>query len=151
MAHRRRPVVVSIVAGWLIVCSVVGTIVFAATIPRVETVQTDGEQAQWIVDHLGRWGLLAATLGVYAFGGSMGFGLWRLRSWGRWALLATSVVLAAFSILWGSVATARTHQFSFDALVNALVFGWPLYYFNRTKIKVLFAPERKLLQAPNDN
>jgi hypothetical protein len=147
MVHKKRPVLISIVAGWLILCSAVGAIVFVATIPRVETIRTDGEQAEWIVEHLGRGGLLAVSLVVYAFAGSMGFGLWRLRSWGRRALLATSVVLVAFSIVWGSMAIARTHQFSVDAVVNALVFGWPLYYFNRGNIKALFAPERKLPQT----
>jgi len=144
MVHKRRPVLISIVAGWLILCSVVGAIVFVATIPSVETIQTDGEQAEWIVERLGRGGLLAILLVVYAFAGSMGFGLWRMRSWGRWALLATSVVLVAFSTVWGGVAVVRTHHFSVDAFVNALVFGWPLYYFNRRNIKALFAPDRNL-------
>jgi hypothetical protein len=146
MVHK-RPVLISIVAGWLILCSVVGAIVFVATIPRVETIQTDGEQAEWIMEHLGKGGLLAVSLIVYAFAGSMGFGLWRLLSWGRWALLATSVVLVAFSIVWGSVAVARTHHFSIDAVINALVFGWPLYYFNRRSIKALFEPARKQPQT----
>ena len=142
MAHKKRPILISIVAGWLIVCSVVGIIVFTIVIPRVETIQTNGPQAERIVECLGRGGLLAVSLVVYAVAGSIGLGLWRLRSWGRWAMLATAALLVAFSIVWGIIATAQTHQFNFNALVNALVFGWPLYYFNRTKIKALFAPEQ---------
>ncbi len=141
MARGKRPIIISIVAGWLIVCSIVGTIVFVTVIPRVETIDTDGEQAQWIVEHLGRGGILAVVLVVYAFAGSMGFGLWRLRSWGRKALLATSIVMVVFSVVSGSVSMARTHQFDFGVLVSVLVCGWPLYYFNRPKIKDLFAPK----------
>jgi hypothetical protein len=118
---------------------VIGAIVFVATIPRVEAIRTDGEQAQWIVEHLGKGGILAVVLIVYAFAGSTGVGLWRLRSWGRKALLAASAVLVVISVVWGSISIARVHEFEFGAAVNVLVFGWPLYYFNRTKIKALFA------------
>jgi hypothetical protein len=139
MARRNRPVLVSVVAGWLILCSVVGVIVLVATIPRFEAIRSDGEQAQWIVEHLGKGGILAVTLVVYAVAGSTGVGLWKLQSWGRRALLAASAVLVAICVVWGSISIARAHEFDFGAAVNLLVFGWPLYYFNRTKIKALFA------------
>jgi hypothetical protein len=139
MTSKKRPVLISIVAGWLVLCSVVGTIVFVATIPRVETIDAFGEQGQWIVEHFGRGGILAAGLVIYVFAGSTGVGLWRLRSWGRKALLAASGAMVAICVLWGSISIARAHEFDFGAVVNVLVFGWPMYYFNRSRIKTLFA------------
>jgi hypothetical protein len=123
----------------LVLCSVVGTIVFVATIPRVENIDANGEQARWVVEHLGRGGILAVSLVIYAFAGSTGVGLWRLRSWGRKAFLVASGALVVICVVFGSIATARAHEIDFGAVVNVLVFGWPMYYFNRSKIKTLFA------------
>lgn len=82
MVRAKRPKLVSFVAGWLIVCSVVGALVFSVVIPGVEAIRAEGELAQSIVAHLGRYGLLAVTLVVYAFAASTGYGLWTLRAWG---------------------------------------------------------------------
>jgi hypothetical protein len=60
-------------------------------------------------------------------------------SWGRKALLAASGAMVAICVLWGSISIARAHEFDFGAVVNVLVFGWPMYYFNRSRIKTLFA------------
>ena len=139
MVSKKRPIVVSILAGWLIICSVVGAVVSGAVIPRVEVIRTDSEQARWIVDHLGRSGLLAIALVTYAFGGSVGAALWRLRPWGRRAVLLISAGLVAFGVAVIVSVAIRAHAFDVDALVNTIVFGWPLYYFNLTKIKVIFA------------
>jgi hypothetical protein len=135
----KRPKIVSFVAGYLIVCSLIGSLVFIAVIPRVDTIQTSGEQARWIVDHLGRGGLLAVTLIVYLLAGSTGVGLWRLRSWGRLSMLLASAALVGISVVVGTVTAVRQHEFDLNALIIAVVFGWPLYYFNRAKIKALFA------------
>ena len=135
MIRKKRPVLISIVAGWLVLCSVVGTIIFVATIPRVETIDANGEQSQWIVEHLGRGGILAASLVIYAFVGSTGVGLWRLRSWGRKALLAASGALVAICVVWGSISTARAHEFDFGSVVNVLVFGWPMLLLQPLKNK----------------
>jgi hypothetical protein len=47
--------------------------------------------------------------------------------------------MVAICVLWGSISIARAHEFDFGAVVNVLVFGWPMYYFNRSRIKTLFA------------
>jgi len=138
MPGQKRPKVVSLVAGWLILCSIVGVVVFSVTLPRVDTIRTDGEQAQWIVEHLGRGGLLAVTLVVYLIAGSTGIGLWRLRPWGRAAILLVSAALVAVSIVVLGVTAVKDHSFDVNAVVLGIVFGWPLYYFNRPKIKALF-------------
>jgi hypothetical protein len=137
-SKQKRPKIVSIVAGWLIVCSIVGAIVLSLTIPRADVIQTDSEQARWILGHLGRGGLLAVTLVVYLCAGSTGVGLWRLRPWGRVAILAVSGALVAASFIVGSLTAVREHAFDINSVVLAIVFGWPLFYFNREKIKALF-------------
>jgi hypothetical protein len=139
MPRQKRPKIVTAVAGWLIVCSVVGAVVLSVTIPRVDTIETQGEQAQWIVERLGRGGLLALGLIVYLCAGSTGVGLWRLRSWGRWAILLISAALVATSVVVASITAMRAHEFDVNEAILAIVFGWPLYYFNRPKIKALFA------------
>jgi hypothetical protein len=135
---QKRPKLISFVAGWLVVCSVVGVVVFSAVIPTVDAIQTEGEQAQWIADHLGRVGLLIAALGVYAFAGATGVGLWRLRLWGRMGILLASGALVLTSVVVCVLAVLRQHSFDVNALILAIVFGWPLYYFNRPTIKSLF-------------
>ena len=134
----KRPKLISFVAGWLVICSVVGVVVFSAVIPTVDTIQTNGEQAQWIVDHLGRVGLFVVALAVYAFAGATGVGLWRLRLWGRMGILLASGALVITSLIVCSVAVFRQHSLDVNALILAIVFGWPFYYFNRPKIKSLF-------------
>ncbi len=144
MVRKKRPIVVSILAGWLIICSVVGAIVFTAVIPQVDVIKTDTEQARWIVDRLGRGDLLTISLVAYALAGSVGFGLWRLRPWGRRALLLTSAWLVAFGVAVAVLVAIRAHAFDVDALVNTIAFGWPLYYFNRPKIKAAFAESQDI-------
>lgn len=138
MPRQKRPKIITAVAGWLIVCSVVGVVVFSLTIPRVDAIQTDGEQAGWIVDHLGRSGLLTITLIVYLCAGSTGVGLWRLRPWGRQAIILISAALVAVSVVLCSITAVRAHALDANAAILAIVFGWPLYYFNRPKIRNLF-------------
>lgn len=135
---QRRPKFISFVAGWLIVCAVVGAVVFSVTIPTVDSIETNGDSVRWIVEHFGRGGLLAMILAVYAYVATIGVGLWMMRSWGRLALLVTSVALVAVCIVAFGVAAVRNRSVDFAALINAVVFGWPLYYFNRRKIRMLF-------------
>lgn len=135
---QKRPKIVSLLAGWLVLCSVVGAAVFTATLSSATPIQTDGDTAQWIVERLGRGGLLAVTLTAYVIAGSVGFGLWKLRHWGRLGILVVSVVLVAVSFIVGAIVAIKAHQFDTGALVLAVVFGWPLYYFNRPRIKALF-------------
>lgn len=134
----KRPKLISFVAGWLVICSVVGVVVFSTVIPTVDTIHTDGEQAQRIVDHLGRVGLLVVSLAVYAFAGTTGVGLWRLRPWGRMGILLASGALVMMSVIECGMSVFWQHSFDVNSLVLATVFGWPLYYFNRPKIKSLF-------------
>lgn len=138
MIQQKRPKIISLVAGWLIICSVVGALVFTVVIPSVDAIQTNGEQARWIMERLGRSGLLVLTLTVYAFAGAMGVGLWTLRPWGRVAMLLASAALVATATVVGIVTAIRQHAFDTNSLILAIVFGWPLYYFNRPKIKSLF-------------
>jgi hypothetical protein len=138
MLEAKRPKIVSLVAGWLIVCSVGGALVFAFVIPTVETINAEGELAESVVAYLGRYGILAVTLIIYAFAGLTGYGLWTLRTWGRLAILAASAVLVGVSIVALAVTLLRAHSFNWNALINGAVFGWPLYYFNRPKIRALF-------------
>lgn len=138
MPRQKRPKIITALAGWFIICSIVGALVFSVTIPRVDAIQADGEQARWVVDHLGRSGLLAITLIVYLCAGSTGVGLWRLRPWGRQAILLISAALVAVSLVVGSITAIRAHALDANAVILAIVFGWPLYYFNRPKIKNLF-------------
>jgi len=138
VSRAKRPKLVSFVAGWLIVCSAVGALVFSIVIPSVTSIQTDGELAQSIVAALGRYGLLTVTLVVYAFAGATGYGLWTLRRWGWVALMAASTLLVTVCIVVGAQSAFRAHVFDWAAWINSLVFDWHLYYFNRRRIKGLF-------------
>ncbi len=135
---QKRPKIISLLAGWLILCSAIGVVILSITISTVDSIQTNGEMANWIVDHVGRGGLLSITLIVYAIAGSIGFGLWRLRQWGRLGLLVLSSALVSISFVIGGIAALKAHTFDGGALLLAVVFGWPLYYFNRPPIKALF-------------
>ena len=119
-------------------CSVVGAIVFSVVIPTVDTIQTDGDSARWIVEHVGRGGLLVFALVVYVFAATIGVGLWKLLEWARVGMLCASAALLTVCVVFGTVSAAKTHQVNTGVLVNAVVFGWPLYYFNRLKIRSLF-------------
>ena len=46
MPKVQRPKIVSLVAGWLIVCSVGGALVFSFVLPTVETIHAEGELAE---------------------------------------------------------------------------------------------------------
>ncbi len=135
MPKPKRPTVITLLAGWLIVCSVVGIVVFSLVLPKVDTIQTEGPLAEWIVEHLGRAGLLVVTLIVYSVAGSTGVGLWKLRAWGRNLALLASLSLAAMSVVVGIITAVKDHAFNLNALVLLIVFGWPMYYFNRPGVK----------------
>ena len=135
---RKRPKIVSLVAGWLVLCSVVGVVVFSITIPTVDTIQMNGSASQWIVERMGRGGLLGCALLLYGFAGTLGFGLWKLRAWARLGALLASIALVGTSLISGIVTVVKAHELDINSIVLMLIFGWPLYYFNRPKIKALF-------------
>ena len=140
MAERKRPVLISIFAGWLIGCSVLGAVVFSVVFPQIETMQTDGsELSLWIVDRLGKYGILAVCLCVYLFTFFLGRGLWTLQPWSREAMLWGSSVCVASYVCWAMVALFhRSFGDVFGIILGAIIFSLPLFYFHRANIKKLF-------------
>jgi hypothetical protein len=105
----------------MIVCSVVGVIVFSITIPTVDTIRANGQSAQWIVDHLRSRRHFSGSVCNISVGGD---------SW--------SGTLETAGVLLGIVSTVTARAFDSSALILTAVFGWPIYYFNLPKIKALF-------------
>jgi hypothetical protein len=112
--------------------------VFSFVILTVDTIQTDGDAARWIVEHVGRGGILAFMLALYLLAGTIGTGLLRLVKWARVGMLCASGALLTGCVVFGIFGVARTHHLDTGVIVNAVVFGWPLYYFNRPQIRSLF-------------
>ena len=53
-------------------------------------------------------------------------------------MLFASGALVLTCIVVGSVTAVKEHAFDASALILAIMFGWPLYYFNRPKVRLLF-------------
>jgi len=53
-------------------------------------------------------------------------------------MLFASCALVLTCIVVGSVTAVKEHAFDASALILAIMFGWPLYYFNRPKVRLLF-------------
>ena len=141
MVKQKRPILISIFAGWLMSCSVFGAVVFSVVLPQVNTIQNDGSEfSMWVVDRLGRYGILTICLFACLFAFCFGWGLWNLQPWSRKAMLCVSGIFAATYVCWAMLSYA--HRSFGDALgifLCAIIFSLPLYYLNRSKIKDLFA------------
>jgi hypothetical protein len=140
VVRRKRPIIISIFAGWLIACSFLGTVVFSLVIPQIETIQNDGsELSMWIVERLGKYGILAIGLSIYLFAFFLGYGLWNLQPWSRKAMFWISAIFVAIYISWAIISFAhQTFGEALGILLCAIIFSLPLYYLNRANIRALF-------------
>ncbi len=145
MAERQRTAIIGILAGLLIILSTVHGIAFVIGFSKISSLHIASNvppSEVAVLNFLGKNGVLGVILLFDVAVFCIGIGLWRLRPWARKVVLVVSVVSIFIALFFVGLCLFQFDLRGFvDVCLQALLWGWWLYYFNRARVKELFAPQ----------
>lgn len=137
MENRKRPLVVSIIAGCLMLYALFAAIVFSYVLLTGRG--TINVYPPWILERLGKVGMLAVLLPIFALIGTLSVGLWKLRPWARGVMLCVTGAVIVLYLATCCIVVVRTHDLELGYLIDLLFWAVLFFYFYRSEMKARFA------------
>jgi len=146
VAQRKRTAIISILAGFLMIFSILFGCVSATGFLKTSSLHIASNvpptQAK-VLNSLGKNGILGIFLSIAVSLFLVGVGLWRLRPWARKLVLVWSGICVYLAVFHFWLCLGQLDKIGFGTFAWAFIeipgCGWPLYYFNKSKVTELFS------------